>query len=46
VTGALVIRRKVFGRIRTLVKLLQTLPRNAVMAIENARLFQGKPGEE
>ena len=41
VTGALVIRRKVSGEFApSIVKLLQTLASQSVMAIENARLFK------
>jgi signal transduction histidine kinase/DNA-binding response OmpR family regulator len=41
VTGALVIRRKVAGEFApSIVKLLQTLASQSVMAIENARLFK------
>ena len=41
VTGALVIRRKVSGEFSpAIVKLLQTLASQSVMAIENARLFK------
>jgi len=41
VTGALVIRRKVSGEFSpSIVKLLQTLASQSVMAIENARLFK------
>src|SRR5947207_6398767 len=40
-TGALVIRRKVAGEFApSIVKLLQTLASQSVMAIENARLFK------
>jgi signal transduction histidine kinase/DNA-binding response OmpR family regulator len=49
VTGALVIRRKVAGEIApSIVKLLQTLASQSVLAIENARLFkesQAKSGQ-
>jgi signal transduction histidine kinase/CheY-like chemotaxis protein len=41
VTGALVIRRRVTGEFApSIVKLLQTLASQSVMAIENARLFR------
>src|SRR5256884_5519649 len=41
VTGALVIRRKVSGEFApSIVKLLQTLASQSVLAIENARLFK------
>jgi signal transduction histidine kinase/CheY-like chemotaxis protein len=41
VTGALVIRRKVTGEFApSIVKLLQTLASQSVLAIENARLFK------
>src|SRR6266404_6118335 len=41
VTGALVIRRRVSGEFSpSIVKLLQTLASQSVMAIENARLFK------
>jgi signal transduction histidine kinase/DNA-binding response OmpR family regulator len=41
VTGALVIRRKVSGEFEpSVVKLLQTLASQSVLAIENARLFK------
>ncbi|HYL72300.1 MAG TPA: histidine kinase dimerization/phospho-acceptor domain-containing protein, partial [Candidatus Dormibacteraeota bacterium] len=46
VTGALVIRRKVSGEFApSIVRLLQTLASQSVLAIENARLFRESQGK-